>query len=107
MAIIHECSLMGRAISAALVERNLSTFAHENYLLLPGGPKKLGLPLKSSVDGMLDGQLLVTLDEDWTPEGQSTNISQGSVVALDLAAAEKGPGAAEADGGVCPHLTGV
>ncbi len=81
----------GQGHQAALVERNLSTFAHENYLLLPGGPKKLGLPLKSSVDGMLDGQLLVTLDEDWTPEGQSTNISQGSVVAIDLAAAEKDP----------------
>ena len=81
----------GQGHQAALVERNLSTFAHENYLLLPGGPKKLGLPLKSSVDGMLDGQLLVTLDEDWAPEGQSTNISQGSVVAIDLAAAEKDP----------------
>jgi prolyl oligopeptidase len=81
----------GQGHQAALVERNLSTFAHENYLLLPGGPKKMGLPLKSSVDGMLDGQLLVTLDEDWTPEGQSNKISQGSVVAIDLAAAEKDP----------------
>ena len=81
----------GQGHRALLVERNLSTFAHENYLLLPGGAKKLALPLKSSVDGMLDGQLLVTLDEDWTPEGQSNKIAQGSVVALDLASAEKDP----------------
>ena len=38
---------------------------------------------------MLDGQLLASLDEDWTPEGQSSKISQGSVVALDLSAVEK------------------
>ncbi len=31
----------GQGHRAALIERNLSTFAHENYLLLPGGPKKL------------------------------------------------------------------
>jgi prolyl oligopeptidase len=81
----------GQGHRAELIERNLSTFAHENYLLLPGGPKKLALPLKASVGGLLDGQLLVTLDEDWTPEGQSGKISQGSVVAIDLAAAEKDP----------------
>ena len=81
----------GQGHRAILVERNLSTFAHENYLLLPGGPKKLALPLKASVDGMLDGQLLVTLAEDWAPEGQTTKIAQGSVVALDLAAVEKDP----------------
>ena len=81
----------GQGHHAVMVERNLSTFAHEHYLLLPGGAKKLALPLKASVDGMLDGQLLVTLDEDWTPEGQTNKIAQGSVVALDFAAVEKDP----------------
>jgi prolyl oligopeptidase len=81
----------GQGHHALLVERNLSTFAHENYLLLPGGARKLALPLKAIVDGMLDGQLLVTLDEDWAPEGQSNKITQGSVVALDLAAVAKDP----------------
>src|SRR6202453_1375757 len=81
----------GQGHQAAIVERNLSTFAHENYLLLPGGAKKLALPLKAGVKGMLDGQLLITVDEDWTPEGQTNKIAQGSVVALDLAAVEKDP----------------
>jgi prolyl oligopeptidase len=81
----------GQGHQAVMVLRNLSTFAHEQYLLLPGGAKKLALPLKASVDGMLDGQLLVTLAEDWTPEGQTTKITQGSVVALELAAVEKDP----------------
>ena len=81
----------GQDHRALLVERNLSTFAHESYLLLRGGAKKLALPLKASVDGMLDGQLLVTLDEDWKPEGQTNKIAQGSVIALDLASVEKDP----------------
>ena len=91
MATIRASSSMGRATAPCFVERNLSTFAHENYLLLPGGAKKLALPLKARVDGLLGGQLLVTLDEDWTPDGQTNKIAQGSVIALDLAAVEKDP----------------
>jgi len=79
----------GQGHHAEIVERNLSTFAHENYLLLHDGPRKLSLPLKATVGGLLDGQLLVTVDEDWTPEGQTSKIAQGSVVALELAAIEK------------------
>jgi prolyl oligopeptidase len=80
----------GQGHRAVMVQRN-RTFAHEHYLLSPGGAKKLGLPLKAEVDDMLDGKLLVSLDEDWIPEGQTTKIAQGSVVALDLAAVEKDP----------------
>lgn len=79
----------GQSHHALIVQRNLSTFAHENYLLLPGGPRKLSLPPKASVGGLMGGQLLVTLDEDWTPEGQTSKITKGSVVALELAAVEK------------------
>jgi prolyl oligopeptidase len=79
----------GQGHHAMIVERNLNTFAHENYLLLPGGPRKLSLPLKARVRRLLSGQLLVALDEDWTPEGQTSKIAQGSVVALELAAVER------------------
>jgi len=81
----------GQGHHAVVIQRNLSTFAHETYLLLPGGPKKLALPLKANVEDLLDGQLLVSLDEEWTPDGQTNKIAQGSVVALDLAAIEKDP----------------
>ena len=81
----------GQGHLAKIVQRNLSTFAQETYLLLPGGPKKLALPLKAYVSGMLDGQLLIELNEDWSPEGQTNKFVQGSVVSLDLAAAEKDP----------------
>lgn len=79
----------GQGHHAVIVQRNLSTFVHETYLLLPGGAKKLSLPLKARLGGLLDGWLLVTLDEDWTPDGQTTKFAQGSVVALKLAAVEK------------------
>jgi len=84
-----EVFIDGQGHVAKLVQRNLSTYAQETYLLSSGGPKKLALPLKSSVSGLLDGQLLVELQEDWTPEGQTNKFVQGSVVALDLAAVEK------------------
>jgi prolyl oligopeptidase len=79
----------GQGHRAVILLRNLSTFAHENYLLLPGGAKKLALPLKARVSGLVSGQLLVTLDEDWTPQGQTTKIAGGSVIALELSAIEK------------------
>jgi len=81
----------GQGHQAVLLQRNLTFFTQENHLLWSGETKKLALPLKASVDGLLDGQLLVTLNEDWTPEGEAKKIPQGSVVALDLAAVEKDP----------------
>jgi prolyl oligopeptidase len=86
----------GQGHIAKIVTRNLSTFARETYLLSSGGSSnreamKLALPLKARVEGMLDGQLLIELEEDWTPEGQTDKIAQGSVIALDLAAVEKDP----------------
>ena len=79
----------GQGHRAVIVRRNLSTFAQENYLLLPDGAKKLALPLKARVTGLVGGQLLITLDDDWTPQGQTTKIAEGSVIALQLAAIEK------------------
>ncbi len=81
----------GQGHSVALIERSLTTFTGETYLLLPSGPKKLALPLKSGVAGLADGQLLIMLDEDWTPAGATRSFSQGSLVAIPLEAAERDP----------------
>jgi prolyl oligopeptidase len=37
----------GQGHRAAVIERNVTTFENERYLLLPSGPSKLNLPLKS------------------------------------------------------------
>lgn len=81
----------GQGRRAVVIVRNRSFFEVEHYLLLPGGPKKLGLPLKSNVVGFLDNQLIFDLDQDWTPEEQTKSIAQGSVISLDLNAAKADP----------------
>jgi len=81
----------GQGHRAVVIERNRTTFERDIYLLTPGGVKKLGLPSKSKVDGLLDGQLLVSLDDNWTPEGETKSCATGSVVALDLEAVKKDP----------------
>ena len=75
----------------AIIERNMTTFEQETYLLLPGGVKKLGLPKKLDIDGLLDGQFVVTLAEDWTPAGQTKSIAQGSVVSMQLYEMKRDP----------------
>lgn len=81
----------GQGRHAMILVKELNTFAYENYLLTPGGAKKLALPLKALVNGMLDGKLLVTLNQDWAPQGQTKPIPQGSVIALDLTEVERDP----------------
>lgn len=81
----------GQGHKVAVIMRNMTTFEHEWYLLLPSGPEKLGLPLKADLVGLEDNQLLVSLDEDWTPPGQTTSIAQGSLVSLGLPATEADP----------------
>jgi prolyl oligopeptidase len=80
-----------RGHKAVMVGKSLSTFESEQYLLTEGRFKKLGLPRKVEVQALLDGQLIVELNEDWTPEGLTNSFAQGSIVALQLSAVEKDP----------------
>lgn len=74
----------GQGHRAAIVVSSKTFFEAEQYLITPRGPKRLGLPLKCDLNGLEDNQLLVSLNQDWTPEGQAKSIPQGSVIALDL-----------------------
>jgi prolyl oligopeptidase len=76
---------------AVIVSRGVDFFNREISLLAPDGPKKISIPGKSEIHGMLDGQIILELNEDWKPEGLSTNYPQGSFVALDLEAVKKDP----------------
>ena len=80
----------GQGHRAAMVVRSRSTFEFEWYLLKPAGPEKLELPGKTRLEGMIDNQLLFSLDEDWTPAGTS-GFKQGSVLAIDLDQARRDP----------------
>ncbi len=79
----------GEGHQALIISRPLSTFEAETWLVTPAGPRKLALPLKSSVQDLVAGRLLVTLDENWSAGGQA--FPQGALVSLDLAAATADP----------------
>ncbi len=76
---------------ATILVRGLNFFENEVSLLTPNGPKRLALPGKADVDGLLKGQVIVTLNQDWKPEGQDTGFVQGSIVSFDLESARKDP----------------
>ena len=69
-------------LQALIAHRPLDTFNAEHHLIGERGAVRLPLPLRSSIQGLLDGQMLLTLEEAWAAQsGQS-----GDLMALDLAA---------------------
>jgi len=78
---------------AVFINRGVSFFESETYAWIDGKAVKLPFPLKSSVQSLVDGRLVLTLDEDWTAQ----NLKQGDLVALDLKALLADPAKARAE----------
>jgi prolyl oligopeptidase len=76
---------------AILFSRGIDFFNSENLILTPKGPVHLALPGKADINDLLQGQLIVTLNEAWKPEGHTTTFAQGSVISLALDAIQKDP----------------
>jgi prolyl oligopeptidase len=81
----------GQGHHAIVFYRAVSFFEDELSLLTSTGVRKLALPRKVEVDGLLAGRLIVTINEDWKPQGADHTFAQGSVVSLDLKALEEQP----------------
>jgi prolyl oligopeptidase len=65
-----------------VIERATDFFHAEHWMLTDQGPVRLNLPQKSTIEGLLDGQLILTLQEDWaSPLGA---FKAGSLVAVEL-----------------------
>jgi prolyl oligopeptidase len=79
-------------VRAVLVSRPLDTFNGEYYLLTDHGPAKLDLPLKATVQGLVDNRLVATLEEDWAAQG----LKEGDLIDLDLAVVKAKRGVAPA-----------
>jgi len=77
--------------SVTVFYRGVTFFENQSFVLTPEGPKQLAVPLKSSSQGLVDGRLLWSLDEDWTPVGQGKTFKQGSLVEMKLADVMKDP----------------
>jgi len=81
----------GSGNQVTVILRGATFFERQWSLLTPDGAKRIALPAKSDVDVLVDGQVVVSLNEDWKPEGQKTKLAQGSVISLDLEAVKKDP----------------
>ena len=79
----------GQGRTLTVVERPLDTFRHKTFVVLPGGAKPLAVPDKADVTELVDGRVIVKLDEAWTAGGQS--FGPGSLVQMDLAAVKADP----------------
>jgi prolyl oligopeptidase len=75
------------AVAAVLAQRGLDFFNSEHQLITPAGPRKIGLPTKSTIQAYVGGQLVVTFEQDWPQKG----FKQGDLVAFDLAAVKARP----------------
>ncbi len=75
-----------------LLQRGVTFFTSEYYLVTPNdGLKKLALPQKLNIDGMVDGKIILTLNQNWTTGGKT--IPQGSLIAIGASAAAAKPDA--------------
>lgn len=66
-----------------LINRAVTFFESEYFLLEEQGLRQVPLPLHAAVAGMLNGQLIVRVDENWSHQGEV--FTQGSVVAINPA----------------------
>ncbi len=73
-------------VQAVLLNRGINFYESETWRLnADGSTTKLELPLKSSINALVAGQLVVTTDQDWAaPSGQQ--FKTGDVIAWDLQA---------------------
>ena len=72
-----------------LFVRNVTFFENQTFAMTPQGLKEMEVPKKSNVLGLLDGRLLLSIDEDWTADGRT--FKQGSLLAMEVGALLKDP----------------
>ncbi len=73
----------------AVIERPLDTFRHETYVLTSAGAQRLVLPDKVSVAELVNGRIILQLDEAWPAAG--AQFKAGALAQLDLAALKADP----------------
>lgn len=67
------------------ISRSDSFFTRKYYLLGEDGePVLMPLPARSRLNEVYKGQMLVSLQEDWSPEGQSGEFKSGDLVSFDM-----------------------
>ncbi|MFN8668873.1 MAG: prolyl oligopeptidase family serine peptidase, partial [Gemmatimonadaceae bacterium] len=76
---------------SSFIDRPLSTFEAEHYLVRAKDVAKLAIPLKARIVEVIDGTIFVQLAQDWT--SGATTIPGGAIASFSLATAMKTPDA--------------
>jgi prolyl oligopeptidase len=80
----------GSGHSAVMIQRAVSIFEFEFYLMGPEGPSKLTMPMKAEFLSLIEGRLILSLHEDWKRTAAPT-LPQGALVSLELSAIASDP----------------
>jgi prolyl oligopeptidase len=72
------------AILGVVVNRPLDTFRAERWLVTDGGVRKLNLPARVGLHGMMDQRLVFTVEEAWSPY-QGEPYAPGTVLTAPVA----------------------
>lgn len=78
----------GQGNRAAFLFRGVTFFGNETWLLTAQGTKRLALPTKSQLQGMVDGQVLIQTSEAWTSGG--VTVPAGALASVALKALQDG-----------------
>jgi prolyl oligopeptidase len=81
----------GQNRTLQVIVRPLDTFSFENYILTPKGPQRVAIPEKAELSSLVDGRVIATLRDDWTPPGSTNHFAAGSLVSMDLAQLKADP----------------
>jgi prolyl oligopeptidase len=79
----------GNGHSLTFIRRGVTFFTSEYDLVTATGTKQLAVPPKVDFDPMIDGKVVLSLNQDWDVAGK--HFPQGSIVALDAAALRADP----------------
>lgn len=77
--------------SLTLFRRGVTFFEFQTYVQTPAGLQPLAVPSKSRVDGIINGRVLLTIEQDWTPAGSKQTFKQGSLLEMNLDALLEDP----------------
>lgn len=79
----------GTGHSITIVDRGVTFFTSQDYIVTPSGTKRLATPEKANFQDLVDNRLILSLNQDWDVAGK--HFTQGSLVAIDAAAAQADP----------------
>ncbi|HYK53998.1 MAG TPA: prolyl oligopeptidase family serine peptidase, partial [Candidatus Eremiobacteraceae bacterium] len=79
----------GAGHHVAMIARNVDFFNSEYYLVDATGAHQLAVPKQINFQGLIDGRIVLTLNEQWATNGKT--YPAGALVALDLDAVKADP----------------